>query len=187
MSLQTRLSDLAVAIATDIKQLRVFLTGSSSGNLTGLTTADKSSVINAINEVNAKPSAAAAPNADTTQRGIIEIATLAEVAAGADTVRAVTPEGVRQERVALKAEILGAGVPAALDTLAELDSALNNDPNFAASMTTALGNRLRIDINNQGLTAGQQTNGQTNLGVLAASAIGDPETDLVAAYTASKT
>jgi hypothetical protein len=115
------------------------------------------------------------------------LATLAEVAAGADATLAVTPQGVRQERVALKAEILGAGIPAALDTLKELADAIGDDANFASSTTTALGNRLRVDVNNQGLTSQQQANGQTNLGVLSSASIGDPETDFVAVYTTAKT
>src|SRR3954469_12758679 len=116
MSLQTRLSDLITAIGTDYKQLRTWITGSSTGNLTGLTTTDKSNLVSAINEVKASGGTSVS-GASTTAQGIIEIATLAEVATGTDTARAVTPEGVRQERTAVKAEILGAGVPAALDTL----------------------------------------------------------------------
>jgi D-alanyl-D-alanine carboxypeptidase len=185
LSLQVRLSDLITAVGTDIKQLRTWITGSSSGNLTGLTTTAKTDIVAAINEVNAKPSGSP-PDATVTVKGIVELATLAEVGTGTDTVRAVTPEGVRQERTALKAEILGAGVPAALDTLDELAAALADDANYAASTATALANRLRIDINNQGLTGTQQTNGQTNLGVYSTTQLGDPETDLVALYTTAK-
>jgi hypothetical protein len=184
LSLQTRLTDLITSIGTDYKQLRTWLTGSSSGNLTGLTTTDKSNVVNAINEVNGKT--ASVPDATTAVKGVVELATLAEVATGTDTVRSVTPEGVRQERIALKAEILGAGVPAALDTLDELAAALGDDANFAASTTTALANRLRVDVNTQGLTALQKTNGQTNLDVYAKGDFGNPDTDLVALYTAAK-
>jgi hypothetical protein len=187
MSLQTRISDLITAIGTDYKQLRTWITGSSSGNLTGLTTADKSSLVAAINEVEAGLASASIPDSSTTVKGKIEIATLAEVATGTDTVRAVTPEGVRQERIALKAEILGAGVPAALDTLDELSAALGDDANFAATVTTALANRLRIDTAAQGLTATEKTNGRTNLDVYSKTELGDPETDLVALYTTAKT
>jgi hypothetical protein len=185
MSLQTRLGDLATAIATDVKQLRTFITGSASGDLTGLTTTSKTSVVSAINEVNGKAAPAPAAASETVQ-GIVELATLAEVGTGTDTVRAVTPAGVRQERIALRTEILGSGVPAALDTLDELAAALGDDANFATTVTTALGNRLRIDINNQGLTTTQQANGRTNLDVYSKAEIGNPETDLVAAYTAAK-
>lgn len=185
LSLQVRISDLITSVGTDIKQLRTWITGSSSGNLTGLTTATKSDIVAAINEVNAKPSSVP-PSATTTAQGIIEIATLAEVATGTDTVRAVTAEGVRQERNAVKADILGAGVPGALDTLDELAAALGDDANYAASTTTALANRLRVDISTQGLSGTQQSNGQINLGVYSQTALGDPETDLVALYTAAK-
>lgn len=183
MSLESRIADFITAVATDVKQLRVWATGSSSGNLAGLTTTDKTSLLNAINEVNAKPSAVPAT---TVTAGIVELATLAEVAAGVDTDRAVTAEGVRQERIALKAEILGAGVPASLDTLDELAAALADDANFAAATTTALGNRVRVDTAAQGLTTAQQTNARTNIAAVGSVEIGDPETDLVALYTAAK-
>jgi hypothetical protein len=182
MSLQTRLTDLITAIGTDYKQIRSWITGSSSGDLTGLTTAAKGDLISAINEVNAKPSAS---DATTAAKGIIEIATLAEVTTGTDTVRAVTPEGVRQERNAVKAEILGAGVPAALDTLDELSAALGDDANFAATVTTALGNRVRVDAA-QAFTAPQKAQGRTNIDAVFTTDIGNPDTDLVAAYTAAK-
>jgi phage-related tail fiber protein len=145
LSLQTRLGDLATAVATDVKQLRVWITGSSSGALTGLTTTTKTDIVSAINEVNAKPTSGAPPDATETSRGIIELATLAEVATGTDAVRAVTPAGVRQEREAVRADILGAGVPAALDTLDELAAALGDDANFAASVTTALAGKQPLD------------------------------------------
>lgn len=184
MSLQIRLSDLITAIGTDYKQIRTWITGSSSGDLTGLTTTNKANLVGAINEVNAKP-AVNPPNANTTTAGLIEIATLAEVATGTDVSRAVTPEGVRQERVALKNEILGAGVPAALDTLDELAAALGDDANFAASTTTALGNRVRVDAA-QAFTAPQQAQGRSNIGAQDSVSIGNPDTDLVALYTTAK-
>lgn len=238
LSLQSRISDLITAIGTDIKQHRTWITGSASGDLTGLTTTDKTSVVAAVNELQAEIGAggsqpdasetvkgiaelatlaevatgtdalrivtaagvrqertaieaaipAAVPAASTTVQGKIEIATLAEMTTGTDSVRAATPEGVkqetaavatpaasetvsgklelatlaeaatgtdtlramtpqavRQERTALKAEILGAGVPAALDTLDELAAALADDANYAATITTALGNKQPLD------------------------------------------
>jgi hypothetical protein len=151
LSLQTRIADLITAVGTDIKQLRIWITGSSSGDLTGLTTTAKTSLVAAINEV--KASSGSPPAASTTVAGVIEIATLVEVATGTDTVRAVTPEGVRQERAALKAEILGAGVPAALDTLDELAAALADDANYAASVTTALSNKQPLDTDLSAIAA----------------------------------
>lgn len=88
-SLQSRLSDLITAIGTDIKQMRTWVTGSSTGDLTGLTTTDKTSVVAAINETkagNATPSAAS-----ETVAGIMELATQTETNTGTDDLRAVTP------------------------------------------------------------------------------------------------
>jgi hypothetical protein len=186
LALQTRLTDLATAIATDIKQLRVFLTGSSSGDLTGLTTTAKTDVVAAINEVNAKPTSGDPADASETVKGVVELASLAEVAAGVDTERAVTAAGVRQERTSLKEEILGADVPEALDTLSELADALADDADFAASITYALGKRVRVDFNNQNFTEPEKSNGRINIGAQAAADIGDADADLVAVYTAAK-
>lgn len=88
MSLQTRISDLITAVGTDIKQLRTWITGSSSGDLTGLTTTAKTSLLAAINEVNAKP---AAVDASETVKGVAELATQAETNTGTDDLRIVTP------------------------------------------------------------------------------------------------
>jgi hypothetical protein len=55
--------------------------------------------------------------------------------------------------------------PAALDTLDELAAALGDDANFASTVTTALGNRLRFDAA-QTLTSPQKAQGQANLGVV---------------------
>lgn len=127
-----------------------------------------------------------APMASPSTPGIVELATLAEVASGTDTTRAVTPHGLRQERLALRTEILGADVPSALDTLNELAAALSDDANFSATITTSLANRLRIDTANQGLTSTQQSNGRANLSAVGTAQIGNEETDLLAIYNNAK-
>ncbi|MEY9575866.1 hypothetical protein ABIE88_003442 [Bradyrhizobium diazoefficiens] len=55
--------------------------------------------------------------------------------------------------------------PSTLDTLNELAAALGNDASFSTTVSAALGNRLRVDTNAQGLDATQQSNGRTNLGL----------------------
>jgi hypothetical protein len=55
--------------------------------------------------------------------------------------------------------------PAALDTLKELSDALGGDASFSATVTASLGNRLRVDVNSQGLDTTKQQNGRTNLGL----------------------
>lgn len=55
--------------------------------------------------------------------------------------------------------------PTQLDTINELAAALGNDANFAGTVTASLGNRLRVDVNDQGLTETQKVNAQTNIGL----------------------
>ena len=60
--------------------------------------------------------------------------------------------------------------PAALNTLNELAAALGDDANYATTTSTSLGNRLRIDVNTQGLNSTQQGYALTNLGITASLA-----------------
>ena len=70
------------------------------------------------------------------------------------------------------AEVAGVvdSAPSALNTLNELAAALGDDANFAATTSTALGNRLRVDTASQGLTGTQQSNALTNLGITSTKA-----------------
>lgn len=99
MSLQTRLTDLVTAVGTDYKQLRVWITGSATGDLTGLTTTAKTSIVAAINEV--KAAATGAPPAATeVQAGVLQVATTAETTAGTLDTDAVTPLKLQQKLTA---------------------------------------------------------------------------------------
>lgn len=90
MSLQTRIGDFITAVGTDVKQLRTWISGSASGDLTGLTTANKTSLVAAINEV--KVSATGSPpSATEAAQGVAELATQAETNTGTDDARIVTP------------------------------------------------------------------------------------------------
>jgi hypothetical protein len=91
MSLNSRLADLATALGTDYKQLRVWLTGSSTGTLSSLTTTAQSSIVAAINEVNSKPVGNTPGVATETVAGVAEVATTAEVTAGTADNFFVTP------------------------------------------------------------------------------------------------
>lgn len=99
MSLQTRLNDFITAVGTDYKQLRTWITGSSTGDLTGLTTSAKDSLVSAINEVK-NGSSGAPPAATETVAGIIEIATQSETTTGTDDSAAVTPLKLAQKLTA---------------------------------------------------------------------------------------
>jgi len=77
------------------------------------------------------------PNASTTTKGIVELATNAEATTGTDAARAVTPAALQ---AALDALVDAA--PGTLDTLNELAAALGDDPNFAGTITTSLAEKL---------------------------------------------
>lgn len=168
MSLQVRLQDFITAVGTDYKTFRTWMFGSATGTLAGLTTTDKSSLVAAINEAKAGNSGAP-PAATTTVAGVAEIATLTEVATGTDTVRFVTPQGVRQERDALKTELLGGASPA-WDTLNELKALIDSAEETSAidALTTVVGTKANA------------------ADVYTKTELGNPETDLVAVYDASK-
>ncbi len=90
MSLQTRLGDFITAVGTDYKQLRTWISGSSTGTLTGLTATDKTSLVAAINETKAGNSGSPAAASEIVS-GIAEIATQVETNTGTDDARFVTP------------------------------------------------------------------------------------------------
>lgn len=83
---------------------------------------------------------------------------------GTNTTQLATTAFVRAAIAALIASS-----PAALDTLDELAAALGDDPNFAATTATALGNRVRVDTASQGLNSTQQSNARANIGALASA------------------
>ena len=76
----------------------------------------------------------------------------------ADAISSVVPEGYATEAyVVSKINDLIDGAPSALDTLNELAAAINDDANFASTVTTALGDKAnaadvysKTDIQNMG-------------------------------------
>ena len=169
-TLQTRLTDLATRIATECKSLRTLINGNAAG-LSSLNTTAKSDLVSAVNELKAG----------------LDAAVLASGASINDASSASTTETWSITKIS--SEITNAlngvldGAPAALDTLAELAAAIADDANFATTVTTALGNRVRTDTAAQGLTAQQQLNARTNIGADITSAeIGNPDTDFVATF-----
>ncbi len=160
MSLETRIVALAQAIGADIKALTA-----KQGDLTSLSTTAKGNLVAAINELYAalgnKIDDMAGDGATTVTWSANKIY---------DTIEAA--------KAAVKNELID-GSAAALDTLKELAAALNNDPSFATTIATELGNRVRFDAA-QTLTTAQKLQACTNIGV------GDPERDLAAAYVTAK-
>jgi hypothetical protein len=68
--------------------------------------------------------------------------TAAEATTGTGTTARVITAKVLADRIAEAVASLVNSSPATLDTLSELATALGNDPNFATTMATALGNKL---------------------------------------------
>jgi hypothetical protein len=93
MSLATQLQDALTRVGTEFKAIRILISGTGTGGIAGLNTTDKSSLVAAINEVDANASGAP-PDASTTVKGVVELATDAETATGTDTTRAITPAGL---------------------------------------------------------------------------------------------
>lgn len=111
MTFPTNITALATAIATEFRNIRTLISGSPTGDISGLTTTDKASVVAAINEVKAVADGALAGGQTAAQ---VQTAIDAAVAALVDSS------------------------PGTLDTLNELAAALGDDPNFAATITASL-------------------------------------------------
>lgn len=161
MSLVTQVSNLATAAGTQIKELRTRV-----GALTSLTTTDKTSIVAAVNEVKAAAGSGAT----------IDDATTATTTAWSSS-KTNTSIGTQVAAVVNAA-------PAALDTLNELATALGNDANYAATTTSALGNRVRVDAA-QAFTGAQKTQGRSNIDSASSTDVGDTTTDFVAAFNAA--
>lgn len=163
MSLQTRLTAVVGQIATDIKALKA-----ADGDITALTTTNKTSLVAAVNELKTALSSAGVAIDDTAGNGATTVTW------SADKIHDI----VETAKVTVKNELI-AGAPTALDTLQELSNALNNDPNFATTLASTLNNK--VDFSQaQTLTATQKKQACNNIG------IGDPETDLLGTYTSTR-
>jgi hypothetical protein len=163
MSLATRIVALAQAIGADIKNLTT-----KQGDLTSLSTTAKGNLVAALNELYASIGSAGASINDTAGNGDTTVTWSADKIF--DTIEAA--------KLAVKNDLVN-GAGAALDTLSELATALGNDANFAATIAAEIANRVRYDAA-QVLDATQKAQACANIGV------GDPETDLAAAYATAK-
>jgi hypothetical protein len=161
-TLETRLRDLATRVGTECKALRTLINGNAA-DLTGLTTTAKTSLVAAVNEVNAKPTGA----------------TINDAATNGASVWSSTK--VSSQITAQVQAVIGASTPAALDTLDELANALGDDANFAATTAAALGNRVRVDAA-QAFTAPQKAQAKANIDAYGNLEIGNPDTDFVAVF-----
>lgn len=160
MSLVANINAALAQVATDIKALRA-----ADGDLSSLTTTNKTNLVVAINEIKASLGSAGATINDTAGDGATTVTW------SADKIF----DSIEAAKVAVKNELVS-GAPTALDTLNELSAALNNDPSFATTLATSLNNKVDF-ATAQTLTAAQKLQACTNIGV------GNPTTNFLTAYT----
>ena len=158
MSLTTRIESLVIRVAQEFNDVRA-----KTGNLANLTTTDKSNLVAAINELKAAVVSSVAIDdgqiTTSTTYSSSKIVTLLD---------------------ALKAEILG-GADAAYDTLVEIQQLLQNGTSGLDALLAAVNNRVRFDAA-QTLTVPEQAQARSNIGAVAASDVGNTDTDFVAVF-----
>lgn len=211
MSLATNIGNLATRVATEAKALRTLINGNAA-DLSALDTTAKTNLVAAINELFAAITSASAIDDGTTgtttswssQKTSDEIdAAIAAIVIPdpADLIDDVTPSTSSvysstktDSQIAAAVAALVASAPGTLDTLDELAASLGDDANFASTVTTALGNRVRTDTAAQGLNSTQQGNARTNIAAADAAAlttlstnVGDTTTNFVTTFEAGLT
>jgi hypothetical protein len=157
MSLEVNIKNSLTRIASEFKTVKTIISGNSSGSLSSLTTTQKTNLVAAINELKGMIDAVAGGGAGD----LLSANNLSDVANAA--IALANLGGLNQTQVDARVQQIVGAAPGALDTLAEIATALGNDANFASTVTTALANRVRFD-SPQTLTAGQITQVLTNIG-----------------------
>ncbi|MCD2801237.1 hypothetical protein [Pseudomonas aeruginosa] len=158
MSLATRIESLVIRVAQEFNDVRT-----KAGNLANLTTTDKSNLVAAINELKA---------------AVVSSAVIDDANVAATTTYSSTK--IVSLLDALKTEILG-GADAAYDTLVEIQQLLQNGTSGLDALLAAVNNRVRFDAA-QSLTVAEQLQARSNIGAVAASDVGNTDTDFVAVF-----
>ena len=158
MSLATRIESLVIRVAQEFNDVRA-----KAGNLANLTTTDKSNLVAAINEL---------------QAAVVSSAVIDDAHIAATTT--YSSNKIVSLLDALKTEILG-GADAAYDTLVEIQQLLQNGTSGLDALLAAVNNRVRYDAA-QSLTVAEQLQARSNIGAVAASDVGNTDTDFVAVF-----
>jgi len=158
MSLQTQIHSLVIRLSDEFKSVYQKI-----GNLSSLSTTDKSTLVAAINELKAAIVTAA----------VIDDAQIS-------TATTYSSSKIVERLDALKTEILG-GADAAYDTLVEIQQLLTNGASGLDALLAAVNNRVRFDAA-QSLTALEQAQARSNIGAVASADVGDTSTDFVAIF-----
>ena len=158
MSLATRIESLVIRVAQEFNDVRA-----KAGNLANLTTTDKSNLVAAINELKA---------------AVVSSAVIDDAHIAATTT--YSSNKIVSLLDAPKTEILG-GADAAYDTLVEIQQLLQNGTSGLDALLAAVNNRVRFDAA-QSLTVVEQLQARSNIGAVAASDVGNTDTDFVAVF-----
>lgn len=177
MSLVTQVHALALAIAADVKDIRL-----KAGNLTSLTTTDKTSLVNALNEIR---------NDLQTANGVLN-ALIDDAALAGAIDHTWSVDKIISYVTSVKSDIMGGLAPGTLDTIFELAAELQNAETNVDAIFTAIGYRVSVDAI-QSFDTTQQAQGRSNIGAASAAVlttltnnVGDTTYDFVAAYEAAK-
>ena len=162
MTLETRVRDLAIRIGTEFNTVE-----GQIGLLANLGTTAQGDLVSAINEVLTAAGNAAVINDATAS----STTTYSSVRIDADIAAAVAS--------------LVDSAPAALDTLAELATALTGNDTDIAAILTAQAERVAVTA--QTFTAPQQLQARTNIGAQDSASIGDTDRDFVADFEGALT
>ena len=125
MSLSTNVSNLATRVATEVKAVRTLINGNAA-DLSALTTTEKTTLVAALNELNAAI-------------GAIDLTDLISDATTATTTTWSSTKINSSIDAAVSALVDGA--PGVLDTLNELAAALGDDADFTTTITNLINSK----------------------------------------------
>ena len=193
MSLQTRISELVVAIASELND-----TNSKRGELASLTTSAKTSVVAALNALDAYAKSLEPRIGDlsTLSTGaktnlVVAINELSSSLSNATNINDATSSNtstyssdkINDLVTQTLADLIGAA-PDALNTLAEIASELSETDSQIESLLISLSNRVRFDAA-QTLTTPQAQQARSNINAISSADVGATDYDFVADFEAA--
>lgn len=166
MSLETRITSFATAVAAALND-----TNSNVGTMASLSTANKSSLVAALNELKAELDSFTSATIDDS--------------ATSSTTSTWSVDKISNAIATAIDQVLD-GAPSALDTLNEIAAALNDDAGVISGILAAQALRVRVDAV-QSFDSTQKAQGRSNIGAQEAAAIGNTDRDFAADFTGALT
>lgn len=164
MGRKEELSRQAIRLQAEFNKIKVL-----RGDLADLSTGNKASLVDAINEIDFVLSE-------------IDLTDLISDSLDASGAKVWSIDKIKTEMARLKDGILG-GVGSAADTLAELLDAIEKNGGDLFTVLNAQALRVRVDAP-QAFDEAQKTQGRANMGAASADGVGDTGFDFVALFEA---